>query len=355
MKAALLRGPGDVILDEVPIPKIRSNEVLVEVKYCGICGSDVHNPDCVFHPAGTYMGHEFSGVLSEVGNEVKGWKVGDRVVVNPMYTCGECDACRHGHESLCNYGVSSIGAPLLIGCVPGKEYAGAFAKYVRVSIPERRLHRLPDELSYGEGALAEPLATALHALRVSAFQVGMRTVVLGVGPIGLGLIMLLKNAGARSIFAVMGRNRKRSEMAKEFGADHVFAFEESPRLKQKVHQLSSGKGVDIVFDCSGALPAFESATDFLVPRGQIVIVGLIPSRASIPPLKWVINEWRLQGSFCYDSDEFPMVLDFMQKNVPQVRKMITSRIRLKDIVNKGLDVLSTPGNKEIKILVEPEE
>ena len=125
MKALLLRGPGKLVLEEVPIPEISDDEVLVEVKYCGICGADLKGvAEAILIPPGTYLGHEFSGVLSKVGKSVEGWKVGDRVVVNPLYMCGNCYACQHGRQSQCDHVVEHA-----IGNTPGVEHAGGFAKY----------------------------------------------------------------------------------------------------------------------------------------------------------------------------------------------------------------------------------
>jgi threonine dehydrogenase-like Zn-dependent dehydrogenase len=181
MKSVFLKEPGEVIFEEIPVPEISDEEVLIEVNYCGICGSDTHSiPDCLLYPQGTYLGHEFSGTLVKVGQKVKVWKVGDRVVANPLYICGECYGCRHGRG--CDHGVEHA-----IGCVPGLEHAGAFAKYVRVPAPERRLYHLPDKVSFEEGALVEPLACSLHAVRISSFKPRDLTMVLGAGMIGLGV------------------------------------------------------------------------------------------------------------------------------------------------------------------------
>ena len=171
MKTLLLKGPGEIILDEVPVPKISDNEVLVEVKYGGICGTDIHSVNsCRPFRAGTYLGHEFSGLVAQVGKDVKGWTVKDRVVVRPRYICGECYACRHGRHSLCDYGFTRG-----IGFNP--ENPGAFARFVRVPLPERRLIHLPSEVSFDKGALVEPLACSLHALRISDFKPGDNTMV----------------------------------------------------------------------------------------------------------------------------------------------------------------------------------
>jgi (R,R)-butanediol dehydrogenase/meso-butanediol dehydrogenase/diacetyl reductase len=350
LKAELLKGPGEIVLDEVPVPRISDDEVLVEVKYCGICGSDAHAvPEAVLIPPGTYMGHEFSGVLAKVGKNVKGWKPRDRVVANPLYMCGECYACKHGRQSLCNHAIEHM-----IGGVPGREHAGAFAKYVRVPIPEHRLHGLPDEVPFEEGALVEPLAVSLHAVRMSAFRPRDNTMVLGAGPVGLGVIAHLKHAGAGLIIATE-TIEKRVEAAKKLGADCVFNPQKVSNLRERVLELTNGGGVDVVFDCSGVARAFQSATDFLRRGGQVMLTGVITHETPILPMNFTINEWQLQGSYAYYSDEFPMVIEFLKKGVSPVKEMITSKIKLSDIVKEGFDKLLKPGHNEIKILVEPEE
>ncbi|GAH77749.1 unnamed protein product, partial [marine sediment metagenome] len=241
----------------------------IEVKWCGICGSDVHAvPEAILYPPGTYLGHEFSGVLAKVGKNVEGWKVGDRVTANPMYMCGKCEACRRGRESICEHGFEHA-----IAAAPGREHAGAFAKYIRIPLPEKRLHLLPDEVSFEEGALVEPLSVSLHAVRMSSLKPRQHTLVLGTGTIGLGVIAHLRNAGAGLIIATE-TIPKRIEVARKLGADYVFNPSEISDLKEKVFQLTSGKGVDIVFDCSGTPQAFRTATDFLKRGGEIVLVGV---------------------------------------------------------------------------------
>ena len=350
MKSLLLKGPGELVFEDVTVPEVSDDEVLVEVKYCGICGSDLHTiPDCLLYPAGTYLGHEFSGVLAKVGKNVRGWKVGDRVVANPMYICGECYACRHGRLSQCEHGAEKA-----IGAAAGLECAGAFAKYVKVPIPEKRLYRLPDEVSFEEGALVEPLACSLHAVRVSAFKVREHAMVLGAGMIGLGVIAYLKNAGA-GLIIVTEINDKRAAVARKMGADYVFNPREVTDLKERVLELTGGKGIDVVFDCSGIAEAFRSATSFLRKGGQIIIKGIIPKETPIIPMDFTFNEWDLKGSLCYYADEFPMVIEFLKRGISPVKELITSKIKLSEIIEKGFDALSKPGNSEIKIIVQPDE
>ena len=350
MKALLLRGPGELVLEELPIPEISDDEVLVEVKYCGICGADLKGvAEAILIPPGTYLGHEFSGVLSKVGKNVEDWKVGDRVVVNPLYMCGNCYACQQGRQSQCDHVVEHA-----IGNTPGAEHAGGFAKYVRVPIPEKRLHRLPEELSFEEGALVEPVASSLHPVRVSGIRAGEYAIVLGAGPIGLGVIAHLKYAGVALVVATE-LNIKRAEMAKTFGADYVFNPEETSNLKERVFGLTKGRGVDVVFDCSGSAKAFLSATEFVRRGGQVVITGIIEKEVPIVPMFLSFNEWRLQGSLGYYSDEFPMSIEFLKKRVIPVTRMVTSKIKLSRVIEDGFDLLSKPGNNEVKIIVEPDD
>lgn len=349
MKAALLEGPGIVVVNEVPVPEICDDEVLVEVKYCGICGSDVHTiPDCGLYPAGTYMGHEVAGVLKKVGHNVKGWQSGDRVVVNPLYVCGECYGCRHGRLSQCDHGVEHF-----IGCRPGLEHAGGFARFVRVSVPQERLFHLPDEVSFEEGVLVEPLAVSLHAIRMSAFTPRGYVMVMGAGMIGLGVIAHLRSAGAGLIIATE-TNDSRIKLAKEFGADHVFNPQSTADLRERILELTEGNGVDVVFECSGVSQAFRSATKFVRRGGQVLLVGQITQEVPIIPCDFTLNELQLQGICCYYAEEFPMVVEFLKRGVSPVSKLITSKIKLSDIVERGFEVLLKPDNDEIKILVEPD-
>ena len=217
MKAVLLKGPKQVEIVDIPVPEIDDDEVLVEVKYCGICGTDPHAyQDCRIYQPLTYMGHEFSGVLAKVGSNVKGWKPGDRVAVYPLYICGECSSCKHGRWSTCEHAVEYG-----IGVSPGLENAGAFARYVKVSIPERRLYRLPDGVSFKAGALIEPLAVSLHSVRMSGIRCGENAAVLGAGVIGLGVISWLKNLGAGEII-VIEINKKRHVLKRPSCIDKIF-------------------------------------------------------------------------------------------------------------------------------------
>jgi len=347
MKALRLKGPRCIGLEEIAVPEISDTEVLVEVKYCGICGSDIHAfqiPE-VF-PAGAFLGHELSGVIVKVGDKVKDWKPGDRVTVNPLYRCGQCYACKHAFWSCCPRAFEAIGV------MADEKQPGGFAKFVRVPHPEYQLYPLPDEVSFEEGALVEPLADGLHAVRISSFKPGDHTMVLGCGLIGLGVISFLKYAGAGLIIATEV-NEKRAELAKKFGADYVFNPQKVSNLQEEVLRLANGVGVNQVFDCSGVPQAFQSATNFLRPRGQIVLMGIVEQEVPIIPFRFQPGEFQLVASWC-QNDEFPMVINFLKRRISPVKETITSKIKLSDIVEQGFNKLLKPGHAEIKILVSPD-
>jgi (R,R)-butanediol dehydrogenase / meso-butanediol dehydrogenase / diacetyl reductase len=347
LKAARLKAPKEIVLEEIPVPVISDTEVLVRVKYCGVCGTDRRGfeaPGLI--PLGAYIGHEFSGVISKVGKNVPGWKAGDRVVVNPNCFCGKCYACRHGYLECCEHLIENS-----LGCLTDKSLPGAFSEFVRVPFAEQRLYALPDQLSFAVGALVEPLASSLHAVRMSSFKPRDSAVVLGCGGIGLGVIAFLRDSGAGLIVATEV-NEKRTEVAKKLGANFVFNPVKAD-LREEVLKLTGGLGVTHVFDCSGVPQAFQSASGLLRPRGQIVLVGIIDKGVPIVPLNLQINELQLQTSFCY-SDEFPLVIDFLMNTKLPMREMLTSKIKLDDI-QEGFNRFLQPGNSEIKLIVYPED
>ena len=350
MKAVLVRGPRDIVITEVQKPEISDDEVLVQVKYCGICGSDIHTYRAAKHyKPGTYIGHEYSGVLVKVGQNVKGFKVGDRVTGSTIDPCGKCFACRHGNPQRC---VHILDAPT--GGAPGLENAGAFASLMRIAVPEKRLHILPDGVSFEEGALTEPIASALHAIRQSDLKPGEYTMVLGAGPMGLAAIGFLKHFGAGLIIATEIVER-RAELARRFGADYVFNPRKEPDLPSKVMDLTGGKGVDRLYQCTGSAEAFKTGTDFIRNGGQIMVADCAEEEVPIIPNLWCYHEWEMKGALCYDYEEFPIALSFMDKKIVPFKEMITKKIKLEDIVKEGFEVLDNPDvNTEIKILVEPE-
>lgn len=327
-------------------PRIKADEVLVKVEVCGICGSDVHSyANGIMFPMGTVMGHEFSGVIAEVGKEVSGWKTGDRVTGKPWVQCGECYWCKQGLYSLCPGAMERC-----IGTTPVAD--GAFAEYVKIECPEWRLFKLPGEVSFEQGALVEPLATSLHAVRLSKLRLGDRVVVLGAGMIGMGVVQFLKLGGAGKIIVVEPSEAKR-KLALQAGADVVLdPNAEGDNLKNTICSLTDGIGANIVFECVGVPATFQGALSFCRSGGRIMIVGLNEKPFVYAPIELVMKEIEMKGVVGYH-DEFPHVIDFLARGMIKTDLLISERIPLRDIADKGFERLVNPSDN-IKILVRPE-
>jgi len=226
MKALRWHGLKDLRLENIEEPKATKGKVKIKVEWCGICGSDLHEytagpifiPGHEPHPitgeqAPVVMGHEFSGQVVEIGEGVTNVKVGDRVVVEPIYACGECTACKQGKYNLC----STMG---FLGLAGG---GGGFSEYVAAE--DYMVHKIPDTVSYEQGALVEPSAVALHAIRQSSLKVGDKAAVFGAGPIGLLVIEALKASGASEIYAVeLSEERKKKSSRVRCNCHRSFAI-----------------------------------------------------------------------------------------------------------------------------------
>ncbi len=272
MKTA--KGVGNLELREVPVPKPGPHEVLVEVKAAGICGTDLH----VKHDTFPYwppviLGHEFSGQVHEVGEEVTDWQPGERVVGEPhTKACGKCWLCRTGNVQICN-SKRSIGWGI----------DGAFAKYM--VMPEHLLHRIPDSLSYEEAALVEPTANVVHdVLERSRVESEDVVVVMGPGPIGLLAAMAARAGGAREVVIVGTPKDEESRLpvARALGFAEVLNLAQVKPL-DRVLELTGGRGADLVIEASGAEPAINSAVDLLRKKGRFCVIGMTgKERISFP-------------------------------------------------------------------------
>jgi len=266
------KGEGFLEIRDVPEPSPGPGEVLIEVRACGICGTDVH----VWHDEFPYwppviLGHEFSGCIVEVGPETGLFKTGERVVGEPhTRACGHCYLCRTGNIQIC---------PLKRS--PGWGIDGAFAKYLKM--PERLLHRIPDSMSYDLAAVVEPTANAVHdVVERARVDAGDFVVVLGPGPIGLLAAMAARGSGARHVVVVgtPADEELRLKKARELGFGTVVnVAQQDPR--KVVQELTDGLGADLVIECSGAAPAIASTVELIRKKGRISVIGLT-GRDSIP-------------------------------------------------------------------------
>lgn len=353
MKAALWYGRKDVRVEEIEEPEVKKGMVKVKVKWCGICGSDLHEylGGPIFIPVGNphplsgntapvVLGHEFSGDVVEVGDGVSKFKQGDRVIVEPIVACGKCPACLEGKYNLCE----SLGFHGLCGT------GGGFAEYT--TFPEEYVHKIPDTMSYEDAALVEPITVALHSIRIANFNIGDTALVLGAGPIGLATIQCLKAAGA-SFIAVFQRKSIRQEYAKKFGADVVLDPNEVD-VAAEIKKMTKGVGVDAAFETTGASVGFNTGIESIKYEGTMVITSIWEDNTSFNPNSIVFTEKKIIGTIAY-RHEFPAAISILNSGRIKTDGYITKKIRLDDIVKKGFETLTGPEKKkQVKILVTPD-
>lgn len=315
MKALVLEDYHQLVFKEVPTPQPKPDELLIRVKACAICGSDVHGLDGSTgrRIPPLIMGHEASGLVVEIGADVRDFAVGERVTFDSTIYCGRCFYCRQGRINLC-----TERKVLGVSCADYWQN-GAFAEYV--TIPERITHRLPDGLTFEEAAMVEPVAIALHAVGHAEVRLNDTAVVFGAGMIGLFIIQLLKMAGCGKIIAV-DLEQEKLTLAKKLGATHsILASQED--LRSALHELTAGRGADLGFEVVGTSPVLRNLLGTLRKGGTAVLVGNLSPTVELPLQQAVSGEIRLLGS-CASAGEYPACLDLIQRKAIKVEPLISA-------------------------------
>jgi (R,R)-butanediol dehydrogenase/meso-butanediol dehydrogenase/diacetyl reductase len=350
MKAALWYDRKDIRVETIPEPSLEKDQVKIKVSYCGICGSDLHEylagpifiPVEEPHPiskdkAPIVMGHEFAGMVTAVGEDVTGIKVGDRVCVEPIYSCGTCHSCRKGHYNVCE----QLG---FIGLSGG---LGGFSEYSVV--PSKMIHKIPDNMTWEQAALVEPAAVAVHAVRQSDMKIGDSVAVIGTGPIGLLVIQAAKAAGASKIVAVEVSPERR-DFAEQAGADLIIdPLEREP--VQAIKEFTNGLGVDVAFEVAGIEATIHTAIESTKPEGNVVNISIWEKPASIPVNQFILTERKMTSIIAY-RNIFPQVIQLLANGQMKATELITKKISLDQIVTEGFEALTNNKN-QIKILVDP--
>jgi len=285
MKAVVVYGPKKVKVDYVNIPSIESDEVLIKVKYCGVCGTDLYIRNGIY--SSQYLplipGHEFTGEVVKIGEKVKNVKIGDRVTVDENIGCGVCYFCKHNQKLLCEK-IIQIGI----------HTHGAFAEYVKA--PAECVFKLPENISFKDGAFIEPLTCAIHANERINIQLGSSIAIIGTGPSGLIHLQIARLRGASPVI-IIGRNRYKLDVAKKLGADHVIdVTKQDARLE--IHKITSGRGVDFVIEAVGSPVTYEQALNLVRRGGEIIAFGICKEKDIFPitPFDLVLKELRISGS-----------------------------------------------------------
>ena len=343
MKALELVGPSALKVVDKALPEISASDVLIQVKACGICGSDIHGMD---GSSGrrippVVMGHEASGVIQQLGANVDDLKVGDRVTFDSTVFCNDCDYCSQGQVNLCDN-------RQVMGVSCGEFHRdGAFSEHV--ACPAHICHRLPEGLSFEEAAFAEPVGVAVHAVNRSQVKRGDTAVVIGSGLIGLLVIQAIKWRGCSQIIA-FDLDDSRLALAKQLGATEVFNSKQSDAVKSVVDL--TGGGADHAFEVVGASVTVNMAIDCVRKGACVTLVGNLSPEVTMPLQKVVTRELTLFGS-CAINGEYPEALTAIADGHIQVTPLITAQVNI-DNAGEWFAKLKAAEQPYLKVLVCPE-
>jgi len=341
VKAVAFAGPGRLEVREVPEPQLASGEVLIDIAYCGVCGSDLHEyasqaPSMraagIFQPV---MGHEFTGVVSELGPGVDSFKVGDPVVVHPGGPCGDCYYCRAGAANLC---AEQVGT--------GYRKQGAYAE--RVAVRADQALPLPDASWLERAALTEPLGVALRALNRGAFLAGETVFIAGGGPIGLLAILAARHKNANKII-VSEAAASRRDVALRLGANH--AVDPANVASVQVRELTAGLGCDLAVECVGIAPTMDDCLASTRRGGRIVVAGAFEQPYSVNLLNLLLQEHSIAGTFGYAS-EFAEARDLIVSGAIDVSPLISRAVSLDELLGV-FEELTSDRDRDQKVLVRP--
>jgi (R,R)-butanediol dehydrogenase / meso-butanediol dehydrogenase / diacetyl reductase len=352
VRAARFHGKSDIRIDDVAVPQIKEkDEVLVEVLWCGICGTDLHEymvgpivTPVTPHPLTGVtlpqtLGHEFSARVVEVGPLVTDVTVGDRVAIMPAIVCGRCDFCRRGLGHLC----------VRFACTGLSAETGGLAQYA--VLKEYQVSTLPDTVSDLEGAVVEPACVAAYGIDRVGVHGGDVVLVTGAGPIGVLSAMYADALGAATVI-IAEPNPNRAALARAMDIGPV-ADPTSDGFADLIADLTGGRGVDIVAECSGSTPGLTTAMNSVRTRGSIVQTGLHTKPATIDAMRLSEKDISYVGSWCYLITDWPRIIRLIAAGKYPVSKAVTAQIALEEVVPRGFDVLVNPTGDQLKVLVSP--
>ena len=334
---AMVKTPGKVEFEDRPVPELTAGQVLIKTRAVSICGSDVHTfkGKHPFAPLPAALGHELSGEIAGVGEEVNRLQIGDRVVLEPVITCGHCEFCLKGVYNLC----TNVSYYHRMG-------QGAFTPYFVAD--QQRVFKLPANVTFEEGALVEPLAVAVHAVKKAGIKMGEHVAIFGVGAIGLMILVLSRLQGAAGVFAVDVHDFRLAK-ARALGATGAFSNADGEALAQIIDR-SGGFGVEVSFEAVGIQATFVQALQVLKKGGHAVVAGLnAEPQVTLPANIFVQKEISLSGTqgYCHD---FQTALALLENGAVDLSPFITHTLP-SDAIQEGFDLLTTPGNEAVKVVI----
>jgi L-iditol 2-dehydrogenase len=346
MLAAVYRGVNDVRLETVPVPRIGPGELLLRVHTCGICGTDLKKIATGSHPAPRIFGHETSGMVAAVGDGVRDFKPGDRVVVFHHIPCGQCYYCRHKTFAQCE-------TYKKVGCTAGfKPSGGGFAEYVRVMdwIVRRGTVRIPDDVSFEQACFVEPVNTCMKGIETLRLEPSETVLVMGQGSIGIILGVLAKRAGATVITSDL--YPQRLTIAKTLGLGNVIDASRADTVRA-VRELTEGRGADAAILAVGGNSLIRSAMDAIRPGGRVLLFAqTVHGDASIDPAAVCVDEKTLLGSYSASIELQEDSVRFVMDREMDVQQLISHRFSLSSSV-EALNLAAHPQPDSMKIVIQP--
>ena len=352
MRAARFYDRFDIRIEDVDAPDLKSpDDVLVEVAWCGICGTDLHEylVGPIVTPVQPHpltgatlpqtLGHEFSARVVETGSEATGVQAGDRVAIMPAIVCGKCDYCRRGLGHLC----------VKFACTGLSAETGGLAQFA--VLKDYQVSPLPDGVSDVEGAVVEPASVAAYGIDRAGVRGGDVVLITGAGPIGV-LSALYANAVGASTVVIAEPNPNRAALARGLDVGPVLDPTEDG-FADTLLDLTRGLGVDVVAECSGSTPGLATALTSVRPRGAIVQTGLHTKPATLDAMMLSAKDVSLVGSWCYLITDWPRIIRLIGSGKYPVGKAVTAQIQLEDVVPQGFDVLVDPRGDQLKVLASP--
>lgn len=328
MKAAVFyQAHQPLKVEEVEKPEIKADEILVKVAACGVCHTDLHYIDHgvpTFKKPPVILGHEPSGMVAEIGENIVNFKVGDKVLLPAVLTCGKCDFCRTGRENICS------NQEML-----GNNIDGAYAEYIKA--PAKDAFHLPDEIPLVEGSIiADAISTPFHAVKNRAcVKPGDTVVVFGCGGIGINIVQVAKAVGG--IVLAVDILEKKLDWAKKFGADYLINPKESDDVAKTIRKLTGG-GADIALEAIGNPTTIQQAFSCLRTGGRLVTVGYSPQDVSLSAARIMYREMEIVGSLGCRPVDYPKIIELVKMGKLKVKELVTHKFRLEDI-NTAFDVM----------------
>ncbi len=341
MRAALLQNPGHMVMTEAPKPTIQgADEILIQVKTVGVCGSEVHG----FHGTHPYriapviLGHEVAGEVISVGDAVSDFNPGDRVVVDPQWTCGECRYCRSGQINHCT-NKKVLGTPA---------WPGGFGEYIVA--PESAVFHLPDNLSYAQGSLIEPLTVDVHVVKQAELKAGQSVAILGTGSIGGLLSGVCRAYGADPIITADIRQHCLDAARERLGATHDFLLPDD-NLVDKVKEATGGEGVDVAFITADDVTLVNRAVEMVKPQGRIVLVALL-TEAPLELMAYGIigKELQIVGSTMTHHADMEEALKLAASGQVDVEGIFTHLLPIEE-AQLGMQMADTKDDEAIKVVL----